>query len=123
MLDRVLRIVRANVGHLRRRIGDRWRGDPPEQRYDDPEPRPAPPPETPPDDVRRAFAALELPLDADAERIRQAWRRLLSRYHPDRHATDPDRESVATELTRRLTDAYQRAVDYRRSHPVSPERP
>jgi DnaJ-domain-containing protein 1 len=115
MWKRVARILRAEVDHARRSLADRFRRPRAGERYDAPPeaPRAAPPADTahvPPDDVRQAFAALELPLTAAADDVRRAWRRLMARYHPDHHATDPERETVATELTRRLTEARDRAV-------------
>ncbi|MBI5500837.1 MAG: J domain-containing protein [Deltaproteobacteria bacterium] len=116
MWKRVSRLLRAEVAHARKSIAARLRPSPPGERYDPPVP---PPPATPAgdvaapsDDIRRAFAALELPLTAGADDVRRAWRTLLSRYHPDRHATDPDRERAATELTRRLTEARDKALDW-----------
>ncbi|MBI5487721.1 MAG: J domain-containing protein [Deltaproteobacteria bacterium] len=116
MWKRVSRLVRAEVEHARRSITDRLRRSRSEERYDSPAPPGAPPATVdagaPPDEVRRAFAALELPLTAGADEVRHAWRVLVSRYHPDRHATDPERERAATELTRRLTEAHDRALDW-----------
>jgi curved DNA-binding protein CbpA len=68
--------------------------------------------------VRRAFAALELPLTATADDVRRAYRRLMDRYHPDRHAGDPEREAVANEVARRLTEAYRLALAFRKTQPV-----
>lgn len=73
-------------------------------------------------EVRRAFAALEIPITAGTDEIRHAYRRLMSRYHPDRHATDPGKEAVANELSGRLTEAYDLALEYARGRagPSSP---
>lgn len=43
-------------------------------------PRPPPPPQTP---LRAAYAFLEVSEDVDASRLRQAFRALSKRYHPD----------------------------------------
>ena len=124
MWQRVRRILRAEVASVRKNLADAVRRTRRAERYDPPA---APPEETPaaaddgppPADVRRAFAALELPLTATAAEIARACRRLMSRYHPDRHAADPERELLATELSRRLTEARDRALAWRRRRPTS----
>ena len=85
------------------------------------EPAPTPPPRTKndraatqpyegrtntfPREVREAYAALELPLGADREAIEKAFRELLHRYHPDKHANDPKRYAMANDLTIRIREA------------------
>lgn len=58
-----------------------------------------------PREVRAAYAALELPLGAPRDEIDAAYRRLVARYHPDRHAQSAHLQSVATELTVRIREA------------------
>jgi DnaJ-domain-containing protein 1 len=53
------------------------------------------------------YANLELPYGADRESVRRAWKRLMKRYHPDMHSTDPEKNKVANELCAELTRAYQ----------------
>lgn len=116
MWRRIRRIVRGELDHARRAVADRLRRAGREERYDPPSPeegpaaRDLPGEDAPPEPVRKAFAALELPLTASAEEVRRAWKRLMARYHPDRHAGDPDLERTATELSRRLTEARDRAL-------------
>jgi curved DNA-binding protein CbpA len=57
--------------------------------------------------IRAAYAALEVPEGSDFETVRKAFRGLMRKYHPDRHAQSPDKLSVATELAQKLTDAYK----------------
>jgi DnaJ-domain-containing protein 1 len=115
MWKRVSRILRAEVEHARQAIADRIRRPRSGERYETPsgERSTAARDEgatMPGDEVRKAFAALELPLTATADEVRKAWRALMARYHPDHHATDPEREALATELARRLTEARDRAL-------------
>jgi len=56
-------------------------------------------------EVREAYAALELPLGSDREAIEAAYRALILRYHPDRHAQAPHLQQAATELTIRIRAA------------------
>ncbi len=53
------------------------------------------------------YANLELPYGADRESVRKSWKRLMKRYHPDRHSSDPEKNKVANELCAELTRAYQ----------------
>ena len=64
------------------------------------------PPRDPAADRKRWYRTLELDPGADLQQVRRAYRKLLLQYHPDRHANDPDRYKAATEVTRKLTEAY-----------------
>jgi DnaJ-domain-containing protein 1 len=72
-----------------------------------------PPPRTPPrtaagdDALRKAYAALEVPAGSDFETVRKSYRRLMRKYHPDLHASTPEKHRAATDLTQRLTQAYK----------------
>ncbi|TNF30270.1 MAG: J domain-containing protein, partial [Deltaproteobacteria bacterium] len=66
-----------------------------------------------PQEVRLAYAALELPLGADKDEIQRAYRELLSRYHPDKHANNPQLQQAANELTRRIKEARDRLLAWR----------
>ena len=58
------------------------------------------------DDLRRAYATLEVPFGADSATVRQAYRALMRKYHPDRHTGSPEKVKAATEVAQRLTQAY-----------------
>lgn len=58
-------------------------------------------------DIRRYYANLELPIGAPLGEVKAAYRRLMRRYHPDRHQNDPDRARAANELAQRLREAYE----------------
>jgi len=59
------------------------------------------------DELRRAYAALEVPLGSDFATVRKSYRVLMRKYHPDRHASSPEKQRAATELTQKLSAAYQ----------------
>ena len=71
-----------------------------------PKPGPAPRPASPDQELRRAYAALEVPVGADFATVRKAYRNLMRKYHPDHHAGSPEKQKAATELAQNLTAAF-----------------
>jgi DnaJ-domain-containing protein 1 len=69
----------------------------------------APPAARPSSDVeiRKAYASLEVAYGSDFETVRSAYRTLMRKYHPDRHAQTPEKQKAATELAQKLTQAYK----------------
>ena len=53
------------------------------------------------------YANLDLHYGADLAAVKAAWKRLMKKYHPDRHAQDPAKREVANELCAELTRAYR----------------
>ena len=53
------------------------------------------------------YANLEAPYASDLATVRRAWKRLLRKYHPDLHCSDPARQKIATELVKKLNHAYE----------------
>ena len=118
--DRLFNVAKTELKGAARKIreaADELLGDKTERRYDfEFEYEPAPPrhedvpPMTPVDretaDIRRFYANLELPIGAPLPEVKAAYRRLMRRYHPDRHQHDPDRAKAANELAQRLREAY-----------------
>ncbi len=70
-------------------------------------------------DLATYYANLEIPYGSHLEDIETAWKRLARRYHPDRHASDPERQAVATELLQGINHAYTEI----RRHLESAKRP
>ena len=64
------------------------------------------PPSDPAADRRRWYKDLELEPGADLKAVRRSYRRLLLKYHPDKFQSDPAKLQMATEVTRKLTEAY-----------------
>lgn len=56
--------------------------------------------------IDQYYANLEVEPGADLETIKRAYRRLMRKYHPDKHAGDPAKYKAATELAQSLTRAY-----------------
>lgn len=70
------------------------------------------PPRDPAADRRRWYKTLEVDPGADLKTVRRSYRKLLLQYHPDKFANDPAKQKVATEVTRRLTEAYNGLTRY-----------
>ncbi|MCA9520040.1 MAG: DnaJ domain-containing protein [Myxococcales bacterium] len=58
-------------------------------------------------ELAKHYANLELPLGASKDEVKTSWRKLMRKYHPDMHNTDPEKHRIATELTQRLTESYR----------------
>ena len=128
--DRLLRNVRANLNHLldnvrdfEERGGFRTIFDPEASpQYDegfeeiggDGRTRHTRPPQPGSESktIRDYYANLEVPFDSDLKTVRQAYRDLMRKYHPDNFADDPEREQMATELAQELSVAYQAIKNY-----------
>jgi DnaJ-class molecular chaperone len=59
------------------------------------------------DPLARHYAHLEIKPGAGREAVKSAWKRMMKKYHPDLHDSDPEKRKTADELTRRLTESYQ----------------
>jgi DnaJ-domain-containing protein 1 len=115
LLRRLSRLARANVNSFVSRLRASSAADqqPPEadtppQQPGSPGPnssaRAAPAPKDP--RLARYYGQLELPYGADLAQVKRAYRRLVSRYHPDRHSHDLEKQRIATEVTQALSHAY-----------------
>lgn len=57
-------------------------------------------------ELRKAYAALEVPFGADFDAVKKSYRTLMRKYHPDRHTGSPEKQGAAHDLAQRLTLAY-----------------
>jgi hypothetical protein len=57
-------------------------------------------------EVEGWYRTLEVPVDSEFEIVRKSYRRLVAKYHPDRFAEEPAKYEAATEVTRKITIAY-----------------
>ncbi len=55
----------------------------------------------------QCYANLELEPGASVADVKQAYRTLMQKYHPDKHRGDPERLAAATQLAQSLTEAYE----------------
>ncbi|HSD90005.1 MAG TPA: J domain-containing protein [Kofleriaceae bacterium] len=56
------------------------------------------------------YRVLDLDAGADMAQIKTSYRQLMRKYHPDMHAGNPQRQKAATELSMRVTAAYNGLV-------------
>jgi hypothetical protein len=67
--------------------------------------RPKPPAD---ESLRQDYANLEVPFGADIETVRKSYKALILKYHPDKYATNPDRQRVALEITKKINESFER---------------
>ncbi|MDR2631686.1 MAG: J domain-containing protein [Spirochaetaceae bacterium] len=65
--------------------------------------------------MRRDFEELGLSPGASAAECKAAYKQLLKKHHPDRHAGHPGNMKKATEKSARLNAAYDRIERWRRT--------
>jgi DnaJ-domain-containing protein 1 len=71
--------------------------------------RASPPPRQPPDEsLRQDYANLEVPFGADIETVRRSYKTLMMKYHPDKHAGDPQKQRIALEITKKVNESFER---------------
>jgi DnaJ-domain-containing protein 1 len=56
------------------------------------------------------YRTLDLQIGADMAQIKTSYRQLMRKYHPDMHAGSPQKQKAATELSMRVTTAYNGLV-------------
>jgi curved DNA-binding protein CbpA len=58
------------------------------------------------------YRVLDLQVGADMAQIKTSYRQLMRKYHPDMHAGSPQKQKAATELSMRVTTAYNGLVTH-----------
>lgn len=61
--------------------------------------------------LARYYRMLELPYGAPLYNVKASYKRLMKKYHPDKYQSDEQRET-ATELVKKLNEAYSELVKY-----------
>jgi DnaJ-domain-containing protein 1 len=59
------------------------------------------------EELRRAYAALEVPFGSAFATVRKSSRALMRKSPPDRHTGSPEKQKAATELAQKLGQAYE----------------
>ena len=108
MIKRLFQIARSNIGHYLDNKSSEFE-EPPivdpisnwNQNNDETQN------ETVKDPLAKYFANLELPTHANRKEVKASWKKLMKKYHPDLHSSDPEKRKIATELSQGLTEAYK----------------
>ena len=58
--------------------------------------------------LRQDYANLEVPFGADIDEVRRSYKRLMLKYHPDKHAGDPEKQKLALEITKKINESFER---------------
>ena len=58
------------------------------------------------------YKVLDLQVGADMAAIKSSYRQLMRKYHPDMHAGNPQKQKAATELSMRVTTAYNGLAEH-----------
>jgi DnaJ-domain-containing protein 1 len=56
------------------------------------------------------YRVLDLQAGADMAQIKTSYRQMMRKFHPDMHAASPQKQKAATELSMRVTTAYNGLV-------------
>lgn len=56
--------------------------------------------------LAQLYAQLECPYGSDLTAVRKHYRAMMRKYHPDMHSRNPEKQRIATDLSQRLTMAY-----------------
>jgi DnaJ-domain-containing protein 1 len=58
--------------------------------------------------LRQDYANLEVPFGAGIDTVRRSYKTLMMRYHPDKHAGDPEKQRLALEITKKVNQSFER---------------
>jgi DnaJ-domain-containing protein 1 len=58
--------------------------------------------------LRPDYANLEVPFGADTATVMKSYKSLIIKYHPDKHAADPEKQKLALDITKRINQSYER---------------
>jgi hypothetical protein len=64
------------------------------------------------DPIRRAYAVLGLEPGASERQVRKSYRVLVKKWHPDRHASDPQGQAEAAQRMREINKAYDTILEH-----------
>lgn len=56
--------------------------------------------------LAKYYANLEVSYGASFEEVKQSYRRLIKKYHPDLHERDPEKRHLAEQVLKRLNEAF-----------------
>lgn len=71
-------------------------------------------------DYRKNYHLLGLEPGADWKQVRQAYKKLLNAWHPDRFHQNPRQKKIAEEKTKEITQSYKELAEYHKRFGVLP---
>lgn len=66
--------------------------------------------------LHQHYRTLGVAFGADLATVKTAYRAKMREYHPDRHASDPEKEREATEIAQKLSIAYAAIEEHLKAH-------
>jgi len=58
--------------------------------------------------LRQDYANLEVAFGADIETVRKSYKSLMLKYHPDKFSSDPEKQRVALEITKKINESFEK---------------
>ena len=58
--------------------------------------------------LKHAYANLDVPFGVPFEEVKRSYKNLVRKYHPDRFALDPEKQKLATQITQRINESFQK---------------
>jgi hypothetical protein len=68
-------------------------------------------PRPPDESLRQDYSNLEVAFGADIEVVRASYKRLMLKYHPDKHAGDLEKQKIALEIAKKINQSFERIRD------------
>jgi len=62
--------------------------------------------------LKQDYANLKVPFGAAFQVVKESYKKLLRQYHPDKHAGDPAKLKLATEITQKINQSYRKIRDF-----------
>jgi DnaJ-domain-containing protein 1 len=62
--------------------------------------------------LREDYAQLKVNFATPFEEVKKAHKSLLRQYHPDRYANNPERFKMATEITQKINQSFQKIKSF-----------
>ena len=107
MINRLFQLARSNIGYFFNKKHSEFNGPPITDNSDRDQINNNTRYESVDNPLEKYFSNLELPTTASRKEVKNAWRHLMKKYHPDLHSIDPEKRKIATKLSQSLTEAYK----------------
>ena len=64
--------------------------------------------------LKKDYANLEVEFQAPFIEVKKSYKKLLSKYHPDRFANNPKKLKIATEIAKKINQSFTKIREYER---------